>query len=433
MSLASAFSGASSAHGESRTNLRRCSFGEPPKPGQCLELAALLDHGKSPHPPQGDRITASHAIVALKQAAAPPLRQSYSSGSRGIKGHTAMAKQFGDRWEVARALEEGGQAWTYTVRDTRGSRDTLYVLKRLKNPARAARFRNEVEAIRNLSDAHVVRLVDFDVDAKEPFLVTEYCEGGALSSSPRYWATSPAETMGIFLQIANGVAAAHAAGIVHRDLKPENVFLRTSRGPAVVGDFGICLLNASNERHTATDEAVGPRLYMAPELEDGRLEAVSPSVDIYSLGKLLYWLFTGRVFSREKHRQPGWNLTESAVDPFAGPGYILLEHVSALLDHMIVLDANARRDIGNIIILAQQTQHLLLRERHPLLNSGRHWCEFCGRGYYQLRAQGDPIAVSNFGFTPVGNAKWFVYTCSICGHVQAFRRDLSDPQKGWPS
>lgn len=342
-----------------------------------------------------------------------------------------MATTFGDRWQVDRVLDEGGQAWTYLVRDLRGAGDTLYVLKRLKNPKRAARFRNEVEAIRNISDPHVVRLIDFDVDAAAPYLVTEYCEGGPLSKSARYWSTSPSDTMDVFLEIAAGVMAAHSAGIVHRDLKPDNIFLRTPRGPAVVGDFGICLLNAEDERHTQTDEAVGPRHYMAPELEDGRLEAVNPAVDIYSLGKLLYWLFAGRIFAREKHREKSWDLKQFFVDPFAGPGLLVIEHVSALLDRMITVAPDERRDIDNIITLAKQAQTLLRKEAHPLIGSDRHPCDFCGRGFYQLRAPGSATAVRNFGFTPVGDAQWFIYTCSLCGHVQSFRRDLADPTNGW--
>src|SRR5690606_38366777 len=114
---------------------------------------------------------------------------------------------------------------------------------------------------------------------------------------------------------------------------------------------------------------------------------VRASADIYSLGKLLYWLFAGRVFSREKHRDKAWDLKQFAIDPFGGPGYLIMDHASILLDRMIVLEPSERRDIGSILILARQTQHLLRRERHPLVNSGRHWCDFCGRGYYQLRAQ----------------------------------------------
>src|SRR5438477_546174 len=77
----------------------------------------------------------------------------------------------------------------------------------------------------------------------------------------------------------------HAAGIIHRDLKPDNILLTGAE--AKVADFGICLL-VEEPRLTATSEAVGPRLYMAPELEDGRNLAVDARADIYSLAKILY-------------------------------------------------------------------------------------------------------------------------------------------------
>jgi serine/threonine protein kinase len=57
--------------------------------------------------------------------------------------------------------------------------------------------------------------------------------------------------------------------IIHRDLKPANILLRSSGGPPVVADFGLCYIE-DGERHTLTEEAIGPRLFIAPELEDGR-------------------------------------------------------------------------------------------------------------------------------------------------------------------
>lgn len=342
-----------------------------------------------------------------------------------------MTQLFGDRWQVVSSLGEGGQGWTYTVRDLRGGAEALYVLKRLKNAKRAARFRREVEAIRNLSHPNVVRLIDFDVAADPAYFVMEHCESGALSHAQRYWVQPPHRALALFIEIASGVSAAHAAGIVHRDLKPDNVFLRSPSGPAVVGDFGLCLLNADEDRHTETTEAVGPRLYMAPELEDGRLENVRPSADVYSLGKLLYWLFTGRVFSREKHRDPGWSIAESFPEPMTGKGDFVLEHVNGLLDHMITVSPDARRDIDNIIILARQAEYLLAREYHPLVMTDRHRCDFCGRGFYELRVQGSVDATRSFGLNHVGDAQWFIFTCSICGHVQSFRRDMAQPGSNW--
>ena len=89
------------------------------------------------------------------------------------------------------------------------------------------------------------------------------------------------------MKICEAVDHAHRQEprIIHRDLKPDNIYLRTKNGPAVVGDFGICWIERDGTRITLTDEAVGARDYMAPEIEDGRADKVSVKSDIYSLAK----------------------------------------------------------------------------------------------------------------------------------------------------
>jgi serine/threonine protein kinase len=202
------------------------------------------------------------------------------------------------KWKTIRSLSEGGQAHTFIVVDEVAPQSE-YVLKRLKNVERVARFTSEVEACLQLDHPNIIRIVDHSFEAKRPFLVTEYCSNGTLAGI-NLTELSMAEKLHIFKQICEGVAYAHEKRITHRDLKPENIFLRENFSP-VVGDFGICFIDSGGERFTLLDEAVGPRLYIAPELEDGIAETIRPSSDVYSLGKILYWLITGRIFSREKH------------------------------------------------------------------------------------------------------------------------------------
>ena len=343
-----------------------------------------------------------------------------------------MAQKYGSRWEVKKPLREGGQAHTFIVTDLRGSGDEQYVLKRLKNPKRVSRFKNEIEAIRNLSHDNILRLIDFDLEVEKPYLVTEFCKGGSLAESSHFGQDSPVQTLKLFQDICAGVAFAHSQGIIHRDIKPDNIFLREISESPVVGDFGICLLEKTDERMTLTEEAVGPRLYMAPEVEDGRLDKVKPEVDCYSLGKLLYWLLSGgKMFSREKHREVKCDLTGRDEDSILGWNNIYMEHVNRLLDKMINHNPSDRFSVSTIIILTRRVSRLVEKEYNPVDPNIKQLCTYCGEGFYVQQVKSNVTQVRNFGLSPVGGSDWRIYTCIECGHVQAFRADLAKRIDRW--
>ncbi|MBM4064228.1 MAG: serine/threonine protein kinase [Planctomycetes bacterium] len=335
-----------------------------------------------------------------------------------------MSTIYGDRWEVIRPLSEGGQAHTFVVKDNKDGGKTQCVLKRLKNINRIDRFKREIEAVRNISHENIVQLVDFDIDTEKPYLVTEYCSGGSLSHAKPFWHNSPTKVFETFLQICSGIQYAHHNNIIHRDLKPDNIFLKTERGPAVIGDFGICFIEQDGTRITLTDEAVGPRLFIAPELEDGRLDDISTKSDIYSLGKVLYWLLSGgKIFSREKHRDPEYDLKRKK-DTFPGWNNIYMEHANRLLDHMIVNKSEDRWNISEIIKEVKQVERLVRKEFTPIAKDIKQPCTYCGSGYYNNKQAYD------LGLQAPHIPDWRVLVCSDCGHIQLFRVDMAD-QKGW--
>jgi hypothetical protein len=181
----------------------------------------------------------------------------------------------------------------------------LFALKELKNRKRNARFEREIEAIRRVGPhAHVIQLVDdsaFSTSDDAPFYVMPLAER-SLADEVLSGALSLEESFRWFEQICQGVEHLHSHGVLHRDLKPENVLI-FGRTP-VVSDLGLCLIT-DLPRLTPTSEVVGPRFYMAPELEDGRNLEVTVRADIYSLGKILYFLLSkGHVFARENWRAP---------------------------------------------------------------------------------------------------------------------------------
>lgn len=338
-----------------------------------------------------------------------------------------MNKIYGDRWEIIESLSEGGQANTFLVNDLHDNGKIKYVLKRLKSRKRIDRFEREIKATKKLSHENIVRLIDYDLSSKKPFLVTEFCAGGSLSNVKPYWKESLPKAFEIFEQICEGVIYAHNNDVIHRDLKPDNIFLRSESGPAVVGDFGICFVETGGARLTLLDEAVGPTSFIAPELEDGRSK-VSTKCDTYSLGKILYWLLSGgKIFSREKHRDKKFDLKEFNEDTQLGLGWnnIYMEHVNRLLDFMIIENPDKRQDVDIIRILFKTTRRLLEKEFTPISPDIKQPCVYCGQGYY-LERDGN-----NFGFQTHRSPNWRVFGCNKCGHTQLFRVDLAEKKEWW--
>lgn len=339
-----------------------------------------------------------------------------------------MATIFSERWKIESDLQEGGQAHTFIVRDINNDDPTHYVLKRLKNINRLERFAQEIEAVSNLDHPNIVKLIDFDLSAKKPYLVTEYCSGGSLDEADPFWSKSPIKALELFMQICEGIIFAHSHGVIHRDIKPSNIYLRNEKGPAVIGDFGICYIEKNGKRLTLTDEAVGPRIFMAPELEGGRADNITSKSDIYSLGKVLYWLLSdGTMLPREKHREVYYDLKGKNDDTLLGWNNIYLEHINRVLDLMIHPEPEKRRRAANIGMLIRHASTLIQKEYNPIADELRQLCKYCGQGYYI-----DTPASSFYSgihFTDIEN--WRVLTCNYCGHVQLFRKDKSYNQEWW--
>jgi serine/threonine protein kinase len=348
----------------------------------------------------------------------------------------AMTLVYGNRWEVveARPLGEGGQAQTYLVRDRNGDPAERYALKRLKNVNRIERFELEIEAVKTLTHPHVLALVDYSLSLEngaKPYMVTEYCAGGNLASGDSTrWAEDPIGTLELFADVCDGVGAAHhreGGAIVHRDIKPENVLLRHEHGVAVVADFGIAYIqNGERERLTETQEAVGAYLFIAPEFADGRTSQVLPWSDVYSLGKLLFWMLNGgSVFDRERHRDDHWNLLlKNKNNDY--------EHINRLLDKMIVQDPHARFQTARVAAGAvRHVADLLRRGARAISPELRQQCDFCKQGEYETIVA-DALGYNNFvGTRQISGSDWRILVCDQCGHVQWFRIEKAKGRKNW--
>lgn len=344
-----------------------------------------------------------------------------------------MAKCYGNRWEVVRSIGTGGQSEVFLVKDLQDSNQKEFALKRFRNVQRISRFETEVEALLKLDHPHIIRIEDYDLDPGTPFVVMEYCRLGNLTNLSRGATSDYESAFEIFDAVCDALQYAHNHNVVHRDIKPANI-LRRDDGAVVVADFGICYIDDNGTRHTLTDEAVGARGFTAPELESGP-GSVTSKADVYSAGKLLHWLFSGRdgVPPREDYTHSNWDLRRPDLDAITGYQRPELHHVNDLLSFMIHELPSNRRSMGNIRALAKQSKRELLGGYSPVGLSAPLLCRFCGAGKYVPLAVKDATDVGNFGLNAVGSSAWIILRCSYCSHIELFKPDSSERWSRWSS
>jgi len=200
-------------------------------------------------------------------------------------------------YRILSELGSGGMGKVYLAQEGGAEKVALKVVHPhlLETPEFLQRFLREAEFGRKVDHQNVVRTLAVDTAVYEGrqihFMVMEYVEGRSLRRLLRDLGTVPeAFLREITLQVADGLAAIHAAGIVHRDLKPENVLITDDQHVRIM-DLGVAKLQEASVALTSAGHFVGSLLYAAPE--QFRLQEVGPPADLYSLGVMLYEFATG--------------------------------------------------------------------------------------------------------------------------------------------
>ncbi|MBV8517329.1 MAG: protein kinase [Acidobacteria bacterium] len=285
-------------------------------------------------------------------------------------------------YTIVALLGAGGMGEVYRAEDARLRREVaIKVLpEHLENDKQALdRFRREARAVAALSHPNIVSLFDFGSEENVHYAVTELLEGETLRMRIARGRFSPRAALETMLEIADGVAAAHARGIVHRDLKPENIFI-TMEGRVKVLDFGLARgatgifapyaadAVLTEIRPTEPGIVLGTIGYMAPEQIEGRSPATA--TDIFALGCILYEMVAGRLpFERASSAHVMVALLHDATPRLQPTGEPLLREVDTLIQHCLEKNMHDRpRDAGE---LASKIRAMLAGERVTWSRSSR--------------------------------------------------------------
>ncbi|MFF8903328.1 serine/threonine-protein kinase [Streptomyces olivaceoviridis] len=228
-----------------------------------------------------------------------------------------MARKIGSRYTANQILGRGSAGTVWLGEGPDGPVAIKLLREDLASDQElVGRFVQERTALLGLEHPHIVTVRDLVVDGNDLALVMDLVRGTDLRTRlERERRLAPEAAVAIVADVADALAAAHAAGVVHRDVKPENVLL-DMRGPigpggshpALLTDFGVAKLIDSPRRTRAT-KIIGTPDYLAPEIVEGLPPRAA--VDIYALATVLYELLAG-------------------FTPFGGghPGAVLRRHVT---------------------------------------------------------------------------------------------------------
>jgi hypothetical protein len=238
--------------------------------------------------PTAEALTAEPSKAPVETPHVARIISSDSIPAGGFTPGTILA----DRYRVIGLLGRGGMGEVYRADDLKlGQAVALKFLppKLAEDPVRRERFFAEVRITRQLSHPNICRVYDIGEIEGRHFLSMEFIDGEDLASLlKRIGHLTNEKALDIARQLAAGLAAAHERGVLHRDLKPANIML-DGHGRVRITDFGLAIAQGDE---TQAAEIAGTPAYMAPEQLAGKGATVRS--DMYSLGLVLYELYTGK-------------------------------------------------------------------------------------------------------------------------------------------
>jgi eukaryotic-like serine/threonine-protein kinase len=296
-------------------------------------LGEGADDGRGHDAPHG---VTPGALTALLRALVAPEAQR-EGGWESLQPGAVLG-----RFELLRELGRGGFGVVWEARDQELGRKVAFKVIRAGRPeADADKLHREAEVIARLQHPNLVTLYDAGRCEHGPYLVLELLRGETLQARLLRKRLSVGEALAVGLEVARGLAYAHAEGVIHRDLKPSNVFL-CHRGGVKLLDFGM----AHAFGHKRTDG--GTPGYMAPEQWSGAPE--DERTDVFALGVMLFKMLAGALPFPDaggKVAQEAAPAPELQVPGFPGLG--------PLVGRMLTRDPAARTRDGGVALAALES------------------------------------------------------------------------------
>src|SRR6188472_3034537 len=200
-------------------------------------------------------------------------------------------------YQILEEIGRGGMGVIYRARQRHSRR--IVALKRIlsyhaDSQDTLMRFRREAQAAANLDHPNILPIYEVgESDEGLPFFSMKFAGGGSLLEAGPALRSEPRRAVALMAKVARAVQYAHDQGIMHRDLKPGNILLDGS-GEPLVSDFGLAKWLEPTGHLTRTPTVFGTPGYIAPEQVNGSAGNLTPAADVYSLGAVLFDLFTGQ-------------------------------------------------------------------------------------------------------------------------------------------
>ena len=243
-------------------------------------------------------VTGAQTLSSAATASLPAV-----SGTGQTQTRLERGSHLAGRYEILGILGKGGMGAVYRAKDKQ--LDDVVALKVLRadvlqeDPTLLDRFKQEIKLARKITHRNVLRTHDFGEADGMPYISMEYLEGVTLKDLVKGKGALPSGVgLRIAKQMCQGLEAAHQQGVVHRDIKPHNMLILPETGELKIMDFGIARVSevkggVAAAGLTTTGTVMGTPDYIPPEQAQGR--AADFRSDIYSVGVVLFEIFTGKL------------------------------------------------------------------------------------------------------------------------------------------